>query len=64
MTHALEALGQDMLEKAADELLAGERVGMWEAGIVAVAEGDTVGIPAIELAFVEGWLAEIVGQVF
>jgi hypothetical protein len=53
-----------MLEQAADELLAGDRVGMWEAGIVAVAEGDTVGIPAIDLAFVEGWLAEIVGQVF
>jgi hypothetical protein len=60
----LEAFGEDMLEQAADELLAGDRVGVWEAGVVAVAEGDTVGIPAIELAFVEGWFAKIVGQIF
>jgi hypothetical protein len=44
-----------MLEQAADELLAGDRVGVWEAGVVAVAEGDTVGIPAICAQFRQFW---------
>jgi len=33
VTHALEAFGEDMLEQAADELLAGDRVGVWKPAL-------------------------------
>ena len=60
ITHALKTLGQDMLEQAPQELLAGQSGAVLDALVVAVAEGDALRCGAFNLAFVQGRAIKIV----
>ena len=64
ITHALKTLGQDMLEQAPQELLAGQSGVVLDALVVAVAEGDALRRGAFNLAFVQGRAIKIAGQIF
>ena len=64
VAHALEALGQDVLQKAAHELAAADGAVLLRAAVLAVTERHVPRIPVFNLAFVQRRLDQVVGQIF